>query len=106
MAPGQAEMSNPEICPDVYRYLVGADVRAPERFRLLRLAWEYAADSFGARQLLFEMHNAGTLLATKARLATTYDSQPLVRLAKELAGIGAEAVSQHELEPAAPRVNQ
>jgi aromatic ring hydroxylase len=34
---------------------VAHDEAAPERFRLLKLAWEYACDSFGSRQLLFEI---------------------------------------------------
>jgi 4-hydroxyphenylacetate 3-monooxygenase len=96
MAPGEAEMRDPEAGADVYQYLVGPDARAPERFRLLKLAWEYAADSFGSRQLLFEMHNAGSVLTTKSRLVSAYDSGPLVRLAKELAGIGAEELARPE----------
>jgi aromatic ring hydroxylase len=87
MAPGQAEMDNPDIRADVERYLNGPDTRANERLQLLRLAWEYACESFGSRQLLFEMHNAGAQLATKTRLVNTYDVSAHVRLAKEIAGI-------------------
>jgi 4-hydroxyphenylacetate 3-monooxygenase len=87
MAPGEPEMDNPDIAADVERYLAGPDRRSAERFRLLKLAWEYACDSFGSRQLLFEMHNAGAQLATQQRLVSIYDKAPLVELAKELAGI-------------------
>jgi 4-hydroxyphenylacetate 3-monooxygenase len=87
MAPGEADLASPAVSADVYRYLVGGDARAPERFRLLKLAWEYAAESFGSRQLLFEMHNAGALLATKQRWVSSYDTTPLMRLARQLAGI-------------------
>lgn len=87
MAPTPGEVSSPTVGPDVERYLVGADERATERFRLLRLAWEYGCESFGSRQLLFEMHNAGSQLVTKQRLASTYDASALKDLAKELAGI-------------------
>jgi 4-hydroxyphenylacetate 3-monooxygenase len=87
MAPGEAEMDNPDISSDVQRYLVGPDVRAPERFRLLKLAWEYTSESFGSRQLLFEMHNAGAQLVTQQRLVRTYDTTDHVKLAKQLAGI-------------------
>ena len=89
MAPGRAEIDDPVIGPDIERYLVGADKRAVERFQLLKLAWEYSCESFGSRQLLFEMHNAGAQLTTKQRLARTYDATPLKELAKEVAGIGA-----------------
>ena len=63
------------------------DERAPDRFRLLKLAWEYAGDSFGARQLLFEMYNAGTIPINRARILNTYDTAPLSELAKRLAGV-------------------
>jgi aromatic ring hydroxylase len=93
MAPTQAELDHPELGPAVRRYLAGQDARAPARFRLLKLAWEYAGDAFGSRQLLFEMYNAGTLPINRARLLNTYDTAPLVRLASTLAGIPAEHAS-------------
>jgi aromatic ring hydroxylase len=54
---------------------------------MLKLAWEYACDSFGSRQLLFEMFNVASLATNKQRLVNAYDLSPFVRLAKELAGI-------------------
>ncbi len=87
MAPGQADLHNPDIGPHLHRYFVARDAGAPERFRLLKLAWEYACDSFGARQLLFEMYNVGSLATNKQRLASTYDARSCVALARELAGI-------------------
>ena len=92
MAPGAADFGNPTIAADVDRYLVGPDANAHARFRMLKLAWEYASDSFGSRRLLFEMHNAGSQLTTKQRIATTYDVGPLKRLARQLAGIEGDAV--------------
>jgi 4-hydroxyphenylacetate 3-monooxygenase len=89
MAPGSGELDNPDISSDVQRYLKGPDTRAGERFQLLKLAWDYACESFGSRQLLFEMHNAGAQQATKQRLVGMYDVAAHVSLAKQLAGIGA-----------------
>lgn len=89
MAPGQADLHNPDIGPHLHRYFVARDEGAPERFRLLKLAWEYACDSFGSRQLLFEMYNVGSLATNKQRLATTYDTRACIELAKKLAGIPA-----------------
>ena len=91
MAPGQADMSNPEIGPHLHRYVVGKDTWGPECFRMLKLAWEYACDSFGSRQLLFEMYNVSSLATNKQRLASTYDTTPFVALARELAGITGQA---------------
>jgi len=87
MAPGQADLHNPEIGPHLRRYVVGQDEGSLERFRLLKLAWEYTCDSFGARQLLHEMYNVGSLATNKQRFASVYDTRPCVALAKELAGI-------------------
>jgi aromatic ring hydroxylase len=87
MAPGQADLQHPEVGPHLHRYFVAHDEGAPDRFRLLKLAWEYACDSFGSRQLLFEMYNVGSLATNKQRLATTYDTRSCVALARELAGL-------------------
>jgi len=91
MAPGQADLHNADIGPHLRRYFVSHDEGAPERFRLLKLAWEYACDSFGSRQLLFEMYNVGSLATNKQRLASTYDTSSCVALARELAGITSSA---------------
>src|SRR5215831_872173 len=99
MAPGQADLYHPEIGPQLQRYVVGKDERGPERFRLLKLAWEYACDSFGARQLLHEMYNVGSLTTNKQRFASSYDTSPFVSLVQELAGITGQGA--HSGGPAA-----
>jgi 4-hydroxyphenylacetate 3-monooxygenase len=88
MAPSEADLASADIGAHVQRYVAGPDERAPDRYRLLRLAWDYAADSFGARQLLFDMYNTAELHTNKARLARDYDTASLTALARELAGIG------------------
>ncbi|HLQ32655.1 MAG TPA: 4-hydroxyphenylacetate 3-hydroxylase N-terminal domain-containing protein [Chloroflexota bacterium] len=92
MAPRQADLASPDVGPYVSRFLIGKDQRAPDRYRMLKLAWDYLADSFAARQLLFELHAGSTLPATKQRLIGQYDSSESVQLAKELAGITDGAV--------------
>ena len=46
-------------------------------FRMLKLAWEYACDSFGSRQLLFEMYNVASLATNKQRLVSANDIKPV-----------------------------
>jgi aromatic ring hydroxylase len=92
MAPGQADLHHPEIGPHLHRWVVGQDEEGGERLRLLKLAWDYACDSFGSRQLLFEMYNVGSLATNKQLLASTYDTSPCVSLARGLAGITGQAV--------------
>jgi aromatic ring hydroxylase len=87
MSPSQADMDNPEVGQQIRRYFVGENERTQEMFRMLKLAWEYACDSFGSRQLLFEMFNVASLATNKQRLVSAYDLSPFVRLAKELAGV-------------------
>jgi len=87
MAPGQADLHNPEIGPHLHRYFMGNDMWGPEYLRMLKLAGEYALDSFGSRQLLFEMYNVSSLASNKQRLVSAYDMSPYVALARELAGI-------------------
>jgi 4-hydroxyphenylacetate 3-monooxygenase len=96
MAPGQADLYHPEIGPHLRRYVLGQGKTEPEHFRLLKLAWEYACDSFGGRQLLFEMYNVGSLATNKQRLASSYDTSPYVSLAKELAGITGQATKDRD----------
>jgi aromatic ring hydroxylase len=94
MSPSQADMNNTEIGGQIRRYFVGNDgQRMEEQFRMLKLAWEYAGDSFGSRQLLFEMFNVASLATNKQRLVNAYDLSPYVRLAKELAGISERQVN-------------
>src|ERR687892_729724 len=88
MSPNETDMNNPEVGHQIRRYFVGENERTQECFRMLKLAWEYSCDSFGSRQLLFEMYNVASLATNKQRLVNNYDLSPFVRLAKELAGIG------------------
>lgn len=91
MSPNAKELSDPEIGPLIMNYFVGKDERAVERFRMLKLAWDYACDSFGGRQLLFEIYNAGGVNMNLQQFIATYDMKPHIALAKELAGINGSA---------------
>jgi len=87
MSPSETDMNNSEVGAQIRRFFVGENERTQECFRMLKLAWEYACDSFGSRQLLFEMYNVASLATNKQRLVNSYDLSPFVHLAKELAGI-------------------
>jgi aromatic ring hydroxylase len=87
MSPNESDLNNPEVGQQIRRFFVGENERTQECFRMLKLAWEYSCDSFGSRQLLFEMFNVASAATNKQRLVNSYDLSPFVRLAKELAGI-------------------
>lgn len=92
MSPGTRELQHPEIGPLMKRHFVGNDQRATQRFALQKLAWELTCDSFGARQLLFEMLNAGGAQLNQTMYLEMCDLSAASRLATELAGIGREGV--------------
>uniref|UniRef100_UPI000B7F747A 4-hydroxyphenylacetate 3-hydroxylase C-terminal domain-containing protein n=1 Tax=Candidatus Entotheonella palauensis TaxID=93172 RepID=UPI000B7F747A len=96
MAPGQADLRHPEIGPYLRHYAVGEGEEGEERLRLLKLAWDYACDAFGSRQLLFEMYNVGSVATNKQRLASAYDTSACVTLVKELAGITSQIMEGEE----------
>jgi aromatic ring hydroxylase len=90
MAPTEADLAS-EIGSDIERYFGTEDVSARNRARLFNLAWDLACDSFGGRQLLFELFNAGGLTVSKLGVANSVDRSEYVALAKELARIEPDA---------------
>ncbi|HXG35855.1 MAG TPA: 4-hydroxyphenylacetate 3-hydroxylase N-terminal domain-containing protein [Dehalococcoidia bacterium] len=94
MSPNQADLANPRIGPLLRQFFVGRDERAEERFRMQKLAWDYVADSFGGRQLVFEIYNSRGTIDNKLSLLQGYDLRPHIEQAKKLAGIETEKPSQ------------
>jgi aromatic ring hydroxylase len=91
MAPGEVELTHPTLGPLMQELVAGSDERALERYKLLKLAWDYVCDSFGQRQLLFEEHASVNLARRRLLLLDEYDPEPAIRLAKHLAGIAQPA---------------
>ena len=87
MAPTAAELAS-EIGPTLLKYYEGRDIDGEDRIRLFHLAWDLSADSFGGRQLLFELFNAGGLTVSKLGVANNIAKDRYVALAKSVAGIG------------------
>jgi 4-hydroxyphenylacetate 3-monooxygenase len=85
--PSSGDLDDPELGPFMQRFIAGSDPGARDRFRLMKLAWDYTSDSFAGRQLVFEEHNAVNLAGRHALLLESFDSEPAVALAKRLAGI-------------------
>jgi len=87
MAPGEVELNHPQLGPLMQELVAGSDQQALERYKLLKLAWDYVCDSFGQRQLLFEEHASVNLTRRRTLLLDEYDPEPAMRLAKQLAGV-------------------
>jgi len=87
MAPGKAELANPELRPFLDQYFIDKDERAEDRFNMLKLARDYGTDSFGGRQLLFEIYNSRSANDNALAVLSDYDLEPYVRMTKDLAGV-------------------
>jgi aromatic ring hydroxylase len=94
VAPSERDLSHPEIGPVLMRFGAGTDERAADRFKLMKLAWEYVGDGFGQRQLLFEELASVPMAGRRNALLNHYDATPAMRLAKDLAGIEQPPLSE------------
>jgi anthranilate 3-monooxygenase (FAD) / 4-hydroxyphenylacetate 3-monooxygenase len=78
------------IGPLIERYYQGAEgVKAVDRVRLYKLAWDLAGDAFGSRQLQYERYYAGDPVRNTAGTYLAYDASEclaLVNRALRLAG--------------------
>jgi len=80
MTPTKEDFLNPEIAPYLEKYLQGKNLRAQERVRLFKLAWDMLGEQFGSRQLQYEWFYAGDPMFTRAR----FYRSPAVSRYKEL----------------------
>lgn len=67
MTPTVRDFHNPEIAPYLEKYLQGKNLKAQERVRLFKLAWDMLGEQFGSRQLQYEWFYAGDPMFTRAR---------------------------------------
>ena len=78
------------IGPLIERYYQGAEgMKAVDRVRLYKLAWDLAGDAFGSRQLQYERYYAGDPVRNTAGTYLSYDAsecRALVSRALRLAG--------------------
>lgn len=60
MTPTEADFQNVEIAPYLERFMQGRNgVKAKDRVRIFKLAWDLLGESFGSRSLLYEHFFAG-----------------------------------------------
>ena len=67
------DFDNPEIAEQVERYVQSPGTPAPERVRLLKLAWDLVGSEFGSRHYQYEMFYAGAPFVMKLRMFNNYD---------------------------------
>ena len=61
LTPSEADLGGP-LAADIEKYYQGAQIPAPERVRLFRLAWDLIGTQFGSRQTLYERYFNGDVV--------------------------------------------
>ena len=77
MTPSERDLASPRRA-DIERYFQGAQVPAPERIQLFRLAWDIVGSAFGSRQVLYERYFSGDPVRLTAGRYLTYAKAPLL----------------------------
>lgn len=72
LTPNEADLYGP-LTGDIARYYQGANLAAPERVRLFRLAWDLIGTQFGSRQTLYERFFNGDVVQLRMRRYSQYD---------------------------------
>ena len=72
LTPNEADLRGP-LADEIGRYYQGANMAAPERVRLFRLAWDLIGTQFGSRQTLYERFFNGDVVQLRMRRYAQYD---------------------------------
>jgi aromatic ring hydroxylase len=86
-APTEKDFACQAIRPYIDKYYCGPNVPAIDKARLLKLAWEFAGDSFGGRQILLQIFQGGTLHLNKMMAFFNTNKANAMNMAKKAAGI-------------------
>jgi 4-hydroxyphenylacetate 3-monooxygenase len=82
MIPPQSAFDSP-IADDLEQYLVVANMKAQDRVKLFRLAWDIACSAFGGRQTLYERFFFGDPVRMASALYGIYPKEPLMERVRE-----------------------
>ena len=84
-APTEADLQSPAWGEVLRHSFTPPSGDTEERIRLFRLGWDLVGSSFGGRQAMFELFNAGSTARLQGLLPLLYDTGPAVRLVQDLA---------------------
>lgn len=82
MIPPQSAFDSP-IADDIEKYLVVANMKAQDRVKLFRLAWDIACSAFGGRQTLYERFFFGDPVRMASALYGIYLKEPLMERVRQ-----------------------
>jgi 4-hydroxyphenylacetate 3-monooxygenase len=87
MIPPQSALESP-IAEDIDQYLVVANMKARDRVKLFRLAWDIACSAFGGRQTLYERFFFGDPVRMASALYGIYPKEPLMERVRQFLARG------------------
>lgn len=86
-APGEEDLSHPELGPVLRRYLQGRDVGGENRLKALYLASDLVASDLAAYHLVLAVHAEGSIEAEKMTAVKSYPWEQVEAWARQIAGI-------------------
>ena len=72
LTPTEKDISGP-LSVEIAKYYQAANMGAPDRIRLFRLAWDLVGSEYGSRQTLYERFFNGDVVQLRQRRFATYD---------------------------------
>ena len=72
LTPTEQDVNGP-MAETIGKYYQGAALKAPDRVKLFRLAWDLTGTQFGSRQTLYERFFNGDVVQLRQRRYATYD---------------------------------
>jgi 4-hydroxyphenylacetate 3-monooxygenase len=67
------EFANPETAADIRRFIQSPGLKAEDRVKLFKLAWETVGSEFAGRHQQYEMFYAGAPFVARTYAYTNYD---------------------------------
>jgi 4-hydroxyphenylacetate 3-monooxygenase oxygenase component len=98
MQPSENDLANPELRPDLERYMRGKNVDVAYKSRLFRLAHDLAVSSFGMRQEVYEYWHGGDPNRNRINLLHGYDQTDMINRIKALVSQPLPHTVQHMLQ--------
>ena len=72
LTPTEEDLNGP-LAEDIGKYYQAANIEAPERIKLFRLAWDLVGSEYGSRQSLYERFFNGDVVQLRQRRFASYD---------------------------------
>jgi aromatic ring hydroxylase len=101
VAPGEADLADPEIGPGLDASFAGGGYTAVQRSAVMQMAWDHVSSGLDGRESAFELHASGGLAAWRARLRRTFeDYDVLANAVVRMLGVAMPAIDLSHIRAA------